>query len=64
MKLTSFCQDLLDYILSGHAYLHCPTTEKTRFLSDLNTLAESLPDGGRQVLVWSHAAGWLAGWRR
>ncbi|MFQ5488782.1 MAG: AAA family ATPase [Gammaproteobacteria bacterium] len=50
--------DLTDYILSGHAYLYVPTTEKTRFLTDLNALAESLPGGGRQVFVWSHATGW------
>ncbi len=51
--------NLTDYILSGHAFLHCPTTEKTRFQSELTTIAESLPDDGRQVFTWSHATGWL-----
>ena len=51
-------QQLTDYILSGHAYLHCCTTETTRFLGELKTLAESLPDDGRQVFTWSQAAGW------
>ena len=58
MSPGSFCAQLIDYICSGHAYLHCPTTEKTRFLSELKALAESLPDDGRQVFVWSHAVGW------
>lgn len=61
MKPDRFCQNLTDYILSGHAYLHVPTTEKTRFLSDLSTIAKSLPDGRRQVFIWSHATGWLDG---
>ncbi len=61
MKPNPFSQDLTDYILSGHAFLHCPTTEKTRFLSELTTIAESMPDDGRQIFTWSHAAGWLNG---
>jgi hypothetical protein len=58
MHNDTFRAHLTDYILSGHAYLHCPTTEKTRFLAELKALAEGLPDGGRQVLVWSQATGW------
>jgi ATP-dependent 26S proteasome regulatory subunit len=58
MNTESFCSELRDYILSGHAYLHAPTTEKTRFLAELKELAPSLPDDGRQVFVWSHATGW------
>ena len=54
----SFCAQLADYILSGHAFLHIPTTETTRFLTELNQLAESLSDDGRQVFTWSHAMGW------
>ena len=58
MPKEAFHRRLTDYILSGHSYLHCPTTEKTRFLSELKEIAESLPDDGRQVFVWSHATGW------
>jgi hypothetical protein len=58
MKTDSFREQLLDYVLSGHAYLHAPTTEKTRFLTELKSLAESLPDGGRRIFVWSQATGW------
>ncbi len=58
MKADAFRQTLTDYVLSGHAYLHVPTTEKSRFLTELKTLAESLPDGGHQVFVWSQAVGW------
>jgi hypothetical protein len=58
MKTESFREQLLDYVLSGHAYLHAPTTEKTRFLTELKSLAESLPDGGRRIFVWSQATGW------
>ena len=58
MNNESFHAQVRDYVLSGHAYLHCPTTEKTRLIAELKALAESLPDGGRQVFVWSHATGW------
>jgi hypothetical protein len=58
MNTESFREQLLDYVLSGHAYLHAPTTEKTRFLTELKSLAESLPDGGRRIFVWSQATGW------
>jgi hypothetical protein len=58
MKTDSFREQLLDYVLSGHACLHAPTTEKTRFLTELKSLAESLPDGGRRIFVWSQATGW------
>ena len=58
MKNKSFPVQLADYILSGHAFLHRPTTEKSRFLAELKTLAESLPGGGRQVFIWSLATGW------
>ena len=30
-----FRDTLTDYILSGHAYLHAHTPEKTRFISEL-----------------------------
>jgi len=53
-----FRKSLADYILSGHAYLHVPTTEKTRFLAELKEITQSLPDGGRQVFTWSQATGW------
>ncbi len=59
MSSESFQCKLTDYILSGHAFLHCPTTEKTRFQSELATIAEALPDDGRQIFTWSHATGWL-----
>ena len=59
MLTGSFRTQLADYILSGHAFLHAPTTEKTRFLSELKELACDLPDDGRQVFVSSHATGWL-----
>ncbi len=58
MQEESFRAQLADYILSGHAYLHCPTTERTRFLAELKALAESLPEDGREVFIWSHATGW------
>ena len=61
MKNHSFRAQLADYILSAHAYLHVPTTERSRFLSELKDLAESLPDGGRQVFTWSPAVGWRDG---
>ena len=61
MTTQSFRSHLTDYVLSGHAFLHCPTTEKTRFLAELKALAEGLPDGGRQIFVWSQATGWRAG---
>ena len=61
MKQESFRAQLADYVLSGHAYLHCPTTEKTRFLTELKTLAESLPEDGRELFTWSHATGWQDG---
>lgn len=53
-----FRETLTDYILSGHALLHCPTTEKTRFLAELQPIADALPGGGREVFVWSQATGW------
>ncbi len=61
MPTQSFCEQLADYILSGHAFLHCPTTEKTRFLADLKTIAAELPPDGRQVFTWSQAVGWQDG---
>jgi len=56
-----FPTQLADYILSGHAYLHCPTTESTRFLAELKVMARDLPDGGRQIFTWSQATGWRDG---
>ena len=58
MNPDTFRAELADYILSGHAYLHCPTTESTCFLSELKAMADELPDGGRQVFTWSQAVGW------
>ena len=58
MKTESFRAQLADYVLSGHAFLHCPTTEKTRLIAELKALAESLPEDGRKVFTWSHATGW------
>ena len=58
MHTDSFQKSLADYILSGHAYLHAATTEKTRFLAELKTISESLPEDGRQVFTWSQATGW------
>ncbi len=34
-------QFIADYILSGHAYLHVPTTEKSRFQSELKAIADT-----------------------
>ena len=53
-----FQQDLADFILSGHAYLHVPTPEKTRFAQELKKIAAELPPEGRQIFVWSAATGW------
>ena len=58
MNLDTSCAHLADYILSGHSYLHIPTTEATRFLAELRAMASDLPEGGRQVFTWSHAVGW------
>jgi hypothetical protein len=52
-----FKQTLIDYILSGHAYLHAHTPEKTRFISELKEIAAGLPEQGRPVFVWSPATG-------
>ncbi len=60
MQPKSFQQNLTDYILSGHAYLHVPTTEKARFQSELKGIAGATTTG-RQVFTWSHATGWLDG---
>ncbi len=54
----SFKQTLTDYIWSGHAYVHAPTSENARFLSDLKEIAETLPSEGRPVFVWSPTTGW------
>ena len=53
-----FRQQLTDYILSGHAYLHAPTPETSRFLADVKDIATELPPDGRPVFVWSPAVGW------
>ena len=58
MRIGPFKRSLTDYILSGHAYLHVATTEKTRFMSELKAIAEDLPDEGRRVFTWSQATGW------
>ena len=54
----SFRQQLTDYILSGHAYLHAPTPEKTRFVAQIKEIAAQLPPEGRPVFTWSPATGW------
>ena len=58
MQSKPFRPQLTDYILSGHAFLYVPTTETTRFLTELKAIADELADGGRQVFTWSQAAGW------
>jgi ATP-dependent 26S proteasome regulatory subunit len=58
MTKEPFPRCLADYVLSGHAYLHVRTTEKTRFLTELKTIAAGLPKDGRPVFVWSQATGW------
>ena len=35
----SFRQSLIDYILSGHEYLHVHAPEKTRFVQELKEIA-------------------------
>ena len=56
--MDSFRQTLTDYILSGHAYLHAHTPEKTRFVQELKEVAAALPPDGRPLFVWSPATGW------
>ncbi len=58
MNAEAFRQSITDYILSAHAYLHIPTTETARFLSELNQIASSMPEDGRLVFSWSQATGW------
>ena len=55
--MDSFRQSLIDYVLSGHAYLHAHTPEKARFVQELKEVAEALPPDGRPVFVWSPADG-------
>ena len=57
----SFRQTLTDYILSGHAYLHAHTPEKTRFVQELKEVASELLPDGRPIFVWSPATGWQDG---
>jgi len=54
----SFRQSITDYVLSGHAYLHVHTPEKTRFVQDLKEIVAELPPQGRPIFVWSPATGW------
>jgi hypothetical protein len=56
--MDSFRQSLIDYVLSGHAYLHAHTPEKTRFVQELKEVAAELPPDGRPIFVWSPATGW------
>ena len=56
--IDSFRQTLIDYVLSGHAYLHAHTPEKTRFVQELKEVATELPPEGRPIFVWSPAVGW------
>ena len=56
--INSFRQTLIDYVLSGHAYLHAHTPEKTRFVQELKEVAAELPPDGRPIFVWSPAVGW------
>ena len=58
-----FRQQLTDYILSGHAFLHAPTPETSRFLADVKDIASELPPDGRPVFVWSPAVGWQDAYR-
>ncbi len=58
MSKDTFRNQLSDYILSGHAFLNVPTSETTRFLSELKSLAETLSGDGRQLFTWSQAMGW------
>jgi hypothetical protein len=53
--MDSFRQSLIDYVLSGHAYLHAHTPEKTRFVQELKEVAAELPPDGRPFFVWSPA---------
>jgi ATP-dependent 26S proteasome regulatory subunit len=53
-----FKQSVIDYVLSGHAYLHVHTPEKTRFVQELKEIAAELPPKGRPIFVWSSATGW------
>ena len=41
MHTQLFRHNMADYILSGHAYLHVPTTEKTRFLAELKEIEKT-----------------------
>ncbi len=59
--IDSFRQTLTDYILSGHAYLHAHTPEKTRFVQESKEVAAELPPQGRPIFVWSPATGWQDG---
>jgi len=56
--MDAFRQSLIDYVLSGHAYLHAHTPEKTRFVQELKEVAAELPPDGRPIFVWSPATGW------
>ena len=56
--IDSFRQTLIDYVLSGHAYLHAHTPEKIRFVQELKEVATELPPNGRPIFVWSPAVGW------
>jgi len=58
MNTETFRAQLADYVLSGHALLHIPSTERTRLLSELKQLSQTLGEKGRQLFVWSHAGGW------
>jgi AAA+ superfamily predicted ATPase len=58
MKKESSHDVLTDYILSGHAYLHAHTPEKSRFVQELKEVAAGLPPDGRPIFVWSSATGW------
>jgi len=58
MPTEPFRQSIIDYICSGHAYLHAHTPEKNRFLQELKEIAAELPPEGRPIFVWSPATGW------
>jgi len=62
MLETAFNAELIDYCLSGHAYIHVPTPERFRLVDELVSIAEELnkryPNTRRRVLVWSAANGW------
>ncbi|KKN99020.1 hypothetical protein LCGC14_0142650 [marine sediment metagenome] len=52
----NFKEDLIDYILSGHALLNVDTFEKDRAIAEI---AEAAAEIDRKVFVWSISQGWI-----